>query len=187
MSGVLNGLIASYATKPSSFESIASYTVSGSAVATIDFASIPQTYSSLQLRYIARSTATGTSDTPSVYFNSDLSANYAYHYLSGNGSTISASGGGANADISVPTIAGDGATASIFGGGIIDIHNYASTTQNKTLRSVGGIDANGSGFTQLRTGARFQTAAITKVSFYLSSGYSFMVGSTFALYGIKGA
>lgn len=171
---------------PASFESIASYTVSGSAVGTIDFASIPQTYSSLQLRYFARSTATGVSDSPSVYFNSDLSANYSVHYLSGNGATISSLGTAPNGDILVPNIAANGAAANVFGGGIIDIHNYASTTQNKTLRSVGGIDANGSGFAQFRAGARYQTAAITKISFYLSSGTSFLAGSTFALYGIKG-
>lgn len=163
-------------------------TTLSSSTSSVTFSSIPTGYTSLQIRYTARSTNASTGDSPLMLINGDTGNNYAYHLLSANGTAVSASGGSSYNAIFCPNISAANATASIFGAGIIDIHDYNSTSNNKTVRSFGGWDGNGSGFTQLRSGFRVNTAAITSITLNLqNTGGSFASGSTFALYGFKGA
>lgn len=154
----------------------------------IDFTSIPQTYKHLQLRVLAKNSGSSTTvDAQGLFvrFNSDTtSANYAgLHGLVGNGSTVSAFGqtnqGRLNAG-SVPY-----SLASCFSGTIIDIHDYASTTSNKTMRSFSGADGNGSGFVRLHSGLWAVTNAITSISVY-QAGFDYVAGTTIALYGFTG-
>ena len=82
-----------------------------------------------------------------------------------------------------------------FGESIIDIIDYASTTKNKTIRTFSGWDGNAAGagndgvvalHSSLATGTG--TTAVSSISMYCyASGENFLAGSTFALYGIKGA
>jgi hypothetical protein len=178
---------------PSSYESIATATGTGSS-GTITFSSIPSTYASLQIRFIAKASPTTVSTRDiQLQFNSDTGNNYARHNLIGNGSSVSARG----VDTSISNFISlqesacnsDASLANIMGAGIIDIHNYASTTQNKTVRSIYGIDVNlnNNGFSiQLGSGLWTQTSAINSITLALSSG-NFTTQTQFALYGIKGA
>ena len=181
MSGVLGGLLASYAAKATAFESIASVTLASDNTS-IQFASIPQTYSSLQIRGIGRS---GTSaNGPSLYFNGVASGtSYAFHNLYGDGTSALAQGFASQAyDSSMGVLS---ATANIFNGFIIDIHDYASTTRNKTTRAFTGVDLNGSGSIWLHSSVFMSTSAITQIDLF--NGYTWKAGTTFALYGIKGS
>jgi hypothetical protein len=81
-----------------------------------------------------------------------------------------------------PTVSGTNTTYA--NAGIIDIHDYASTTKNKTTRMFGGIDKNGSGEVSLFSGLWRNTSAITSINIYMSSG-NWTTDSTFSLYGIK--
>jgi hypothetical protein len=171
---------------PGAFVSIATVTSSGG-VSTLSFTSIPSTYVALQIRGGNLQSENGTTGTYGfgIQFNSDTGANYVYHGLTGDGATAAASG--ATAATSANPIARytrNGESAK--GVAIIDIHNYASTTQNKTIRSLSGCDMNGAGFIYGgASGLWLNTAAITSITF-LGNG-NWKTGSTFSLYGIKGA
>jgi hypothetical protein len=75
-------------------------------------------------------------------------------------------------------------TSNTYGVFIIDILDYANTNKYKTVRTLGGYDANGSGVVSLRSNSWRNTSAITSVKFYTGGTTS---DSRFALYGIKGA
>lgn len=75
-------------------------------------------------------------------------------------------------------------TSSYVGVGVIDVLDYANTNKYKTVRSLNGIELNGSGVIEFNSGNWRNTAAITSIEFVTASG-NFNVGSTLALYGIK--
>jgi hypothetical protein len=166
---------------PNSFESIATATGTGSST-TITFSSIPGTYQHLQLRFFGRTT-TGTS-VLSMTFNGSAGTNYARHYLAGDGSLATASGAANTAQIYTGYAIN---TTNMGGVGIIDIHDYASTTKNKTVRSFTGNNTDTPGNDELRlsSGVWKNTSAITSITF--TSTDNFATNATFALYGIKGA
>lgn len=160
---------------------------------TITFSSIPQTYSSLQLRILGKDTNT-TSITLDGYvqLNGDAGSNYSYHYLRAGGGTVSASGGYPNSVIIMPNAfssskAATPAQANIYGVAIVDIHDYTSTTRNKTVRIFGGSDSNLSDAAigpYLASGSWNNTAAVTSVSI-VAGGTAWTTGTTIALYGMK--
>ena len=123
-----------------------------------------------------------------VQFNGDGNgANYAKHHLYGNGSTAVASGS-ASTLITLPGT-NQISTADYMSVMIIDIHDYAVTTKNKTLRAFNGADANGTGTTNrvvaLNSGLWMNTAAINQITL-VAYGTGFVAPTQFALYGIKG-
>jgi hypothetical protein len=179
---------------PSSFESIATVSGTGSS-ATITFSSIPSTYVALQLRFIGKSTdsATNTQYNYRLRFNSDTGNNYARHALNGDGAVAQATGASSVDSIGpsytpIPN-SGSGLT-NMMGVGIIDIHDYASTTKNKTARVFTGTDLNRTtaptGQVILHSGVWLNTNAITSIDLQLTTG-SWTTSSVFSLYGIKGA
>jgi len=170
------------------YESIASQTL-GSDTATVTFSSIPSTYQHLQLRIMGRHSGSNTSVLgAALRFNSDTSANYIEHILRGNGSSVLSTGNTGRTYSLIDTcIPGNNFTAGIFGVSIIDIHDYAATTKNKTLRSINGIDTNSTaGYLTLNSSLWLNTNAINTILIYPESN-NWKAGSTFALYGIKGA
>lgn len=169
--------------QPSAFESIATSTL-GADTQSVTFSSIPSTYVSLQLRI--RGNSNGG---PKITFNSN-GTGYSEHRLVGNGSTASAGGSTGNADFG-----NQGALVPGGGGGlsgqetayILDIHDYQSTTKNKTIRAISGFDANGSGSVRLGSGLWANTAAINTIKIDSDTGSVWYAGTVFSLYGIKGA
>jgi hypothetical protein len=151
----------------------------------ITFSSIPTTYTSLQVRFMSRRNGAGSHQ---IYLrpNSDSTTNKAYHRLSGNGTAASAAGVASNSRIYISDGTSDDNTAGIFGVGIVDIHDYNSSTRNKTTRHFAGYDLNGSGVVYLTSGLFNTTTAITSLQFEFG-GDTLDAGSTFALYGFKGA
>lgn len=166
------------------FESIATITPSG--VSTITFSSIPGTYQHLQIRGICTDAGTNTLR---MSMNGITTNSYASHTLEGDGATLVSSGGATQGTIQVAgRYYGLSNSASFFAGIIIDIHDYASTTKNKTVRSFNGFDANGAagapGMVGVSSGVFQSTAAVTSITLYMPSNFS--SGTTFALYGIRG-
>jgi hypothetical protein len=172
-----------------SYESIATVTVGSGGQATVEFTSIPGTFTHLQIRWIAREN-TGSVSTPDenirIRFNSDTGGNYSIHRLNGNGSTVYADGYANESDVVATGFSGNGATASIYGAGVIDILEYNNTNIYKTIRSLSGVDQNGSGSIWFNSGNWRNTSAITSIELRESTN-SFKQYSQFALYGIKGA
>ena len=177
IAGMLAGGVAA-----TDYESIQTVTVGAGGASSISFSSIPSTYTHLQIRGIGRSTAAGSTQNITLTFNSSTSTNNATHYLQGNGSSVSS---GAITSNNWIYFAGNmpaaSAGASIFGVTVSDILDYANTNKNKTIRSLGGADQNGSGAVELLSGVVLATTAITSIT--LSA--SFAQYSSFALYGIK--
>ena len=154
---------------------------------TITFSSIPSTYTSLQIRGIVR-TDSGTGIGASVRLNGDTGANYASHQLYGDGTTAAVGGAASATSITNGGGLGFGSTtaANIVGAFILDIHDYASTTRNKTTRVFTGRDDNSTGFIRVGSGLWMNTAAVTSISLVTSNGSNFTTQTTFALYGMKG-
>lgn len=161
------------------YEPLAS-TLLASATATISFTNIPQGYKHLQIRgNIANSLGVGAF---TMTFNGDTSANYAWHYLQGNGAAVSV---GATTSTTSMTGALGTNTASTFGGSVTDILDYTNTNKYKTLKVVHGYEANGSGYAQINSGLWMSTAAITSISITSGNG-NFTTYTRLSLYGLKG-
>jgi hypothetical protein len=169
------------------YESIATATGTGSS-GTITFSSIPSTYTSLQIRGIGRTTTAATGfDDLLVRFNSDSSASYTYHALYGDISTAAAFGGTAQTSaIVVDGLSRNNNASGIVSGLIIDLHDYSATTRNKTLRTMSGLDLNGTGKIYLQSHLWINTSAVTSITL-VANGTNFGTQSVFSLYGIKGA
>jgi hypothetical protein len=173
------------------FEAIASATGTGSS-GTITFSSIPADYQHLQIRFIVRSTASSSSTTGlNFYPNAETgsSSTFDRHYLYGDGSAVTASNSINQGEFfAYNVVPRDLMLSDTYGVGIIDIHDYASTTKNKTVRMFYGFDDN-SGTTAsrvyLESGLWRSTDAITDLRFTVST--AFKTGSVISLYGVKGA
>ena len=157
----------------------------------ITFSSIPQTYKHLQIRCLSRNSSGGSGNANlNIRLNSDSGSNYTRHYLRGDGSSASAYG-----DISSTyAIVQDGdlnwTASSLYKAvSIIDIHDYSSSTKNKTVRSLAGADVNASGYgvsIGLSSALWVNTAAVTSITITSSGATAFDSTSTFALYGMVG-
>lgn len=162
-----------------SYEAIGVVTVGAGGQSTISFSSIPATYKHLQVRaFTANASAiTGIKSR----FNSDTSTNYAYHLLYGTGSSALASAQTTQSSFQ-PGFTSSTTAPSVF---IMDVLDYANTNKYKTIRSLDGGDANGSGDIILYSGLWQSTSAINAISFFMADSSNFAQYSSFALYGIK--
>ncbi len=169
-----------------SYESIATTTVGSTAQSTITFSSIPSTYKHLQIRAIAKSSASGFNWIRHlVAFNSDTTnSNYVDHILRGNGSA-------AQVYAETSTRKGFGAAASsganIFMANVIDILDYTNTSKYKTSRTLDGLDSNNAytGLISFESNLWMSTSAINRIDITLEDASNFTQYSSFALYGIK--
>jgi hypothetical protein len=165
---------------PGAYESISTTVVGAGNATDITFSSIPQTYTHLQLRMSVRCSATNGGSVR-VRFNSDSGLNYTYHVVGGDG----ASAGVASGANTTEMIAGSGLqNTTYFAGQIIDILDYRDTNKFKTMRHLGGVDANGSGAAQLASGLWRSTSAVTSI-YLVPQSASFSQYSHFALYGVN--
>jgi hypothetical protein len=160
--------------------------VGSAGAADVTFSSIPSTYTHLQIRAIARSTTSTTSEQCYIQFNTDTGSNYSLHYIYGDGTTAYSGGGSSQAQMYALRMTGATASSSIFGTGVVDILDYKNTNKYKTLRTLSGEDRNGNGFLFYQSGLWQSTSAITSIKLYPSAN-NFAQYSSFALYGIKGA
>jgi hypothetical protein len=156
-----------------------------SAQASVTFSNIPQTYSHLQIRAIARSNFAATSENIYMTFNNVTTGSlYAQHQLAGDGSAASASSV-INQDRIFPSVlTGSTAGANTFGATVIDILDYRNTNKFKTTRAISGNDNNGNNFIVYRSGLFRSTNAITEIQLSAGVTYSFTANSSFALYGV---
>jgi len=184
------GLLGGAAGAPNSYESIATATGTGSSDV-ITFNSIPQTYAHLQIRAISRQNSGGNASRDGWFaFNGDTStSNYYDHWVEATGSTVAAGdGGGGNAYTILHRMTqGSAAASNMMGVVIVDIHDYSSTSKNKTIRYFSGVEDNNTIYSTLDIGSGLwaNTAAITSMTITIPNG-NYNTQSVFALYGIKG-
>jgi hypothetical protein len=177
------GILDSGAAPIGTYDSIATVTVGSGGSASISFTSIPSTYTHLQIR--ANMTTATAGYGMLVRFNSDSGSNYVQHYLLGNGTA--ASGGAYTAQTEANLFGlSTGSSTTQPSVAVGDILDYANTNKYKTVRSLSGVDKNGSGEISLISSLWMNTAGITSITIE-PRGVNYSQYSSFALYGIKGA
>ena len=181
-----------------SYESIATVTVGSGGTASVNFTSIPATYTHLQIRSLFQTNRTTYAvDQITWRFNDDAGNNYACHYIRGGlvtSPTVVASVSATSTNrITYPAIS-TGVVASAFTASVMDILDYANTNKYTTTRELAGYDINGTagtdsygGTVTLGSGLWMNTNAITKITIDKTDGSLWNQYSQFALYGIKGA
>jgi hypothetical protein len=155
---------------------IASTTIS-TATATIDFNSIPQTYTDLRIIYSARLS----------YDPYGVAVALVGLELNGGGSSVSTLALGGNGSSaysetgSTSVCNSSNSTANTFGTGEINIFNYTSSAQ-KFISTHSTTENNATGSWQAFHSMRWpSTSAITSLKLI---GSNFVANSSFALYGI---
>jgi len=159
----------------SAYEVISTQTL-GTAVASVTFSSIPQTYTDLVLVVSHDVTADAISG---IQFNGDTASNYSSTYVWGQGTNVY-SGRETSAASAFAFYA---AAASGFATAIIQVMNYSNATTHKTLL---GRESDSAVEAMALVSLWRSTAAITSMVLLRRSG-NFATGSTFTLYGIKAA
>ena len=166
------------------YEKIATVTVGSGGAATIDFTSIPSTYTDLVLKFSLRTINTSSNYLSAFVTFNGSSTGYSQRMAYGTGSSaLSASGSGSYIDWSAygSTTA---ATASTFGNGEIYIPNYAGSANKSTSAdSVSENNATNS-IVALTAGLWSNTAAINQITLTGNSGNLAQYSSA-TLYGIK--
>ncbi len=167
---------------PNTFTKIASVTVGAGGAASIDFTSIPSTYTDLCLKISVRSDrAASTWDNSQLKINGST-ANMSGRLLRGNGSTASSS---TLTSFTIGDIPAVNATASTFASQEVYIPNYAgSTNKSASVDSVGENNATNA-VNDLLANLWSQTTAINQLTIFSGNTANFVQYSTATLYGIK--
>jgi len=166
---------------------IATTTVGSGGAATIEFTSIPQTYTDLLLKLSFRSSAAGAhGGSAQMIFNNSTAQNYSFTFLRGSGFT--SPGTGTSAGVAYIRVTNNhptaGNTASTFGNSDVYIYNYTSSSAKST--SEDSVEENNTSecYAQITAGVWTLTNAITSIKL-TSEATSFVQYSTATLYGIK--
>ena len=173
------------------YNSIASYlTNATTSPGSLQFTSIPQTYSHLQIRVQYRSSDTnGYADTWAMLINGNSSTIYNYHSMQTNNSNPSAFGNAQNSNFKYSNYyAATGSPGSgVFSSVIYTILDYASSSKLKTVRVQTSMYSQVSGAYYFHNEDDFiwnSTSPVTSIAWTSQNGDP-TAGSTFALYGIS--
>lgn len=161
---------------------IQTVTVGSGGASSIDFTSIPQTYTDLVIKTSARNTSTST--TMYLEFNGSGGTAYSVRLLYGDGSAAGSTSSSSRANIKNDGGADDsGYTASTFASSEIYIPNY--TSSNYKSVSIDGVPENNATTTYMNmvAGLWSSTSAITSIKLTLYTG-NFAQYSTATLYGV---
>jgi hypothetical protein len=169
------------------FTKIAAVMVGSGGASSIDFTSIPSTYTDLQILISARSDASSGSNAAdiSIRLNNDSGTNYSYRGLTGTGSTSGSFSLSGETQFTYIAFAGSSnVTSNTFGNSSVYFPNYAGAT-NKSL-SADVVTENNATLTYMRLNAGLwaNTAAINRMTLTIVSA-NFVQYSTATLYGIK--
>jgi hypothetical protein len=165
------------------FIKIASVTVSSGGASTIDFTSIPATYTDLVIKASVRSTRNYGWDAMRLRFNGS-SADYSDRIFAGDGASPFTFNNSFPGYIFIGDINDAATTSNTFNNTELYIPNYASNN-NKSL-SVDSVEENNGTTAQANFIGGFwaNTSAITSIALSLNIG-NFVENSTAVLYGIS--
>jgi hypothetical protein len=165
------------------FKKIATVTVGSGGASTIDFTSIPSTYTDLCVKVSSRTNRAAYDEVLKISFNASTT-NFSWRLLNGSGSTASSANGTTN--IMAGRAVSATATASTFSNSEVYIPNYTSSN-NKSF-SVDSVAENNSATLNdldLHAGLWSNTAAINQITLTPETGATLQQYSTATLYGIK--
>ena len=164
------------------YDKIATTTVSGSSVASIDFTSISGSYTDLVIVGSIKA-ASATNPQPFVRFNGDSSSNYSAVNLYGTGSTAGSTRFASQSQIRLNYVVDPNTTE--YTNMIMNIQNYSNTTTYKNTLTKLTLGGGGGSGLDIATGLWRSTSAINRLTFTLeNSASNFAVGCVFTIYGI---
>jgi len=160
-------------------------TVGAGGAATIDFSSIPSTYTDLLIKVSARINVAAVDAHISLRFNNNSGNIYSMRLLRGDGSAASSYSETNETSMNFyGTAAGNSATSNTFSNLELYIPNYAgSTAKSVSLDSVS--ENNATAWAYFYAGISSSTAAINQIT--LIGSANFMQYTTAYLYGISNA
>jgi hypothetical protein len=170
---------------PSTYEPIATITLTTASTNTVTFSSIPQTYTDLRLVQIAMQT-TSHNDTRARV--SGLLTTYGVARINRDATNVDATNAIVDTNgfwTNQNSIDAENSTG-FFSGTICDIFDYTSTSRAKVAYSR-IFSADNNQVPQVTVSIRTQTDAVTSLECLINSTPLFSAGSTFTLYGIKAA
>jgi hypothetical protein len=171
---------------PNTYTLIQSVTVGSGGAASIEFGSIPQTYTDLKVVCSTRLDLVASTSSLGVFLNTAAS-DTSYRWARGNGSVTSSGSGSGQQDFYVSEVPATNATASVFGNTEIYIPNYTGS-QQKSMSADSVSENNGTtAFAYFSAGLCTKTAAITTVTVrgFAGSSGNLVQYSSVSLYGIK--
>jgi hypothetical protein len=166
---------------PNTFIKIATVTVGSGGAASIDFSSIPSTYTDLVVYLSLRDETTNGFPGVTMEING-LTTNRTWRRLRGDGSAATSTNG---TDGEVNTMPGADKTASSFGNIQVYLPNYSGSS-NKSFSVDGVTETNATASNAILTaGLWSDTPVINQLTFKSASATDFNQYSTATLYGIK--
>ena len=160
-------------------------TTLGSSASSIEFTSIPGTYTDLLIAVSLRTDRAEFADSIKLTFNGVTTTTYSSRFLYGSGSTATSGSESSVAYIVLSQLSdGGSATANTFGNGEIYIPNYAGSTSKSVSSSSVSENNATSAFMGVSAGLWTGTDAITSVKLVPYTGPNWVSGSTAYLYGI---
>jgi hypothetical protein len=160
---------------------IASSTVGSGGAASIDFNSIPSTYTDLLLKISTRDNSSAIGNNIIFKING-VTTSQSIRFLIGDGASASS----ANDTPLYFTANGNTSTASTFANIEVYLPNYALTTINKSA-SIDAVSENNAttAYATLGAGLYAANTAISSISMTTNGGVNFLQYSTAYLYGIS--
>lgn len=168
------------------YKLIQTVTVGSGGASSIDFTSIPQTYTDLAVFISGRTNQSATTSNLLLQFNSDTATNYNSIDLWGNGSAVQNDNAfSASYIYAGPMLSGSVSTASIFGNVFAYIPNYTgSNTKSVTIDGV-TEDNSTTRYTVFCAGRWSGTSAISSIKIFSGGSANLVQYSSASLYGIK--
>ena len=157
-----------------------------SSAASISFTNLDRykDFEHLQLVAVTRQTAGGYTTGLRIRLNNDSSSTYTRHYLYTSGSPLSSGGGVGTAYIGLD--AGNGATAGIFGGNVVDLLDVFDSNKNTTMHCIGGVSSQVDKLMHITSCGYFNTSPVTTITMLgETDSHAFSTGSRVSLYGLK--
>lgn len=175
---------------PNTFELISSVTL-GSPSSSIDFTSIPSTFTDLCLQFSIRATNSSSSraeDTVVLALNNDTTgSNYTVRYIRGSGSGAGSAVATGYAGSYAGEFNGSTSTASTFTSGMIYLPNYTSSNQKSYSIDIVQEANTTTAYMQMHAMLWNGTSAVNRLTFSNYNSNTFATYSTAYLYGVKNA
>lgn len=164
-----------------------STTVLGSAAASVTLSSIPATYTSLELRIVARSANATQFDELLLRLNADSGANYGYKQIINDTFTASQSTATSQTGVRIYGIAANTAVASNFSAMKIGLNGYKDANKKTNIRGFGGavnFGASWAANSSLFGGIWNATTTVTSLTVSTYTGSNLAAGTRVSLYGV---
>ena len=166
------------------WDSIATATPSG--VNTFDFTSIPSTYKFLRIVSTHKTNVGTTVDNIQMTFNDDTANNYSFTYSYAQNTSIGGNNTTAGSCFYMRALGSGGNSNGFYATAVVDIYDYSNTSKWTTVHSHGGAVGNSNeNEVWFMNSTWANTSVVNKITIGYGAG-SFVSGSEFHLYGIKG-